>query len=161
MPEILLRPIATEDDAAVAAIIRDVMPSFGACGPGFALGDPEVDRMAEAYAAPRSAYFVVEIEGRVVGGAGIAPLAGAAADVCELRKMYFKAELRGLGAGTKLLNLCLEGAAKSGYRNCYLETMDDMAQARRLYSRHGFKYLKHPMGNTGHTSCGTWMVREL
>jgi putative acetyltransferase len=75
--------------------------------------------------------------------------------------MYFKAGLRGLGVGTKLLELCLAEAARAGYRHCYLETMDDMKQARRLYGKHGFDYLDQPMGKTGHTSCGTWMSRDL
>ena len=35
-----LRPITPADDAAVANIIRTVMPEFGAGGPGFAIHDP-------------------------------------------------------------------------------------------------------------------------
>ena len=156
-----LRLIEKKDNAVVADIIRLVMTEFKAVGCGFSINDAEVDDMYTAYAPERSAFYVVELDGQVLGCGGFGPLTGAAGDTCELRKMYFKAELRGLGAGTQLLNLCLEEAAKSGYRYCYLETMDDMAQAQRLYGRHGFKYLEHPMGNTGHTSCGTWMVREL
>ena len=71
-----IRPIQPDDDAAMAAIIRTVMPEFGATGCGFAISDPEVDWMSRAYAEPRHAYFVVERDGRVIGGAGVAPLAG-------------------------------------------------------------------------------------
>src|SRR5579862_5022649 len=94
-----IRPIEARDDAAVAAIIRTVMPEFGADGPGFAIHDAEVDTMSAAYSRPRHAYFVIERDGVVQGGAGVAPLAGGADDVCELRKMYFLPSLRGLGAG--------------------------------------------------------------
>ena len=52
---VLIRPIEARDDAAIAAIIRSVMPEFGASGCGFAIGDPEVDWMTRAYAAPQSA----------------------------------------------------------------------------------------------------------
>ena len=156
-----IRPIEKSDNAVVADIIRLVMTEFEAIGCGFSFNDTEVDDMYSAYAPDRSAFFVVELDGRVLGCGGFGPLKGADEDTCELRKMYFKSELRGLGVGTRLLNLCLEEAAKAGFRQCYLETMDSMEQARRLYGRHGFKYLEHPMGNTGHTSCGTWMVREL
>ena len=156
-----LRLIEKKDNAVVADIIRLVMTEFKAVGCGFSINDAEVDDMYTAYAPERSAFYVVELDGRVLGCGGFAPLTGAAEDTCELRKMYFKAELRGLGAGTQLLKLCLEEAAKSGYRKCYLETMEDMQQARRLYGRHGFKNLERPMGNTGHGSCETWMVREL
>ena len=72
----VIRPIQASDDAAMAAIIRAVMPEFGATGSGFAISDPEVDWMSRAYAEPRHAYFVVEHDGRVIGGAGMAPLAG-------------------------------------------------------------------------------------
>ena len=83
----------------MAAVIRRVMPEFGADGPGFAIHDPEVEHMHAAYAQPRSAYSVVELDGRVCGGGGVAALADAEADICELRKMYFLPELRGMGAG--------------------------------------------------------------
>src|SRR5258706_8224427 len=84
-----LRPITPQDNAAVAAIIRRVMPEFGADGPGFAIHDAEVDDMAGAYTRPGCVYFVVEREGRVQGGGGIAPLDDPEPGICELRKMYF------------------------------------------------------------------------
>ena len=71
-----IRPIESRDDAAMAQVIRTVMPEFGAIGDGFAINDPEVDWMQRAYAVPRSAYFVVELDGKVVGGGGVAPLVG-------------------------------------------------------------------------------------
>ena len=43
-----IRPITTADDAAMAAIIRGVMPEFGATGDGFAINAPEVDWMHRA-----------------------------------------------------------------------------------------------------------------
>ena len=156
-----IRPIARDDNAVVADIIRLVMTEFRAVGCGFSINDSEVDDMYTAYTPKGSAFYVVELDGRVLGCGGFGPLTGGDTDTCELRKMYFMAELRGLGVGTSLLNLCLEEAVKSGYKRCYLETLDDMKQARRLYGRHGFNYLDQPMGNTGHTSCGTWMARDL
>src|SRR5574340_207378 len=44
-----IRPIEARDDAAVASIIRTVMPEFGADGPGFAIHDTEVGTMHAAY----------------------------------------------------------------------------------------------------------------
>ena len=38
-----IRPIRSGDDATMAAIIRAVMPEFGATGSDFAINDPEVD----------------------------------------------------------------------------------------------------------------------
>lgn len=157
----VIRPIEPGDDAAVAAIIREVMTSFGACGPGFALSDAEVGRMSEAYAVPRTAYLVVEESGRVIGGAGIAPLEGGDADTCELRKMYFLPEARGRGLGARMLTACLERARELGFRRCYLETLTGMDAAMRLYERAGFRRRPGPLGCTGHFRCDTHYDLDL
>lgn len=157
----LIRPISPADDAAMAAVIRSVMPEFGADGPGFAIHDAEVDTMSAAYAAPRSAYFVVERGGRVIGGGGIAPLENAAPEVCELRKMYFLPQARGIGAGTAMMQRCLDAARAHGFQRCYLETLTGMDAAQALYQRSGFTRLCAPMGGTGHFSCDRFFIREL
>ena len=156
-----IRPIRAEDDARVAAIIRTVMPEFGATGCGFAINDPEVDWMTRAYAAPRSAYFVVERDGEVLGGGGVAPLEGGPDDTCELRKMYFLPEARGLGAGAAMMARCLDAARGFGFARCYLETLGGMDAAMTLYERSGFGRIDAPMGATGHGGCNTFYLREL
>jgi putative acetyltransferase len=161
MHDVRIRPIAAEDDAAMAAVIRAVMPEFGACGDGFAINDPEVDWMSRAYAEPRHAYFVLERDGRVLGGAGVAPLAGGDAETCELRKMYFLREARGTGAGAAMMARCLEAARGFGFRLCYLETLTGMDAAMRLYERSGFRRIPAPMGATGHGGCNTFYLLEL
>ena len=159
--EYIIRPIEARDDAAMAAIIRGVMPEFGACGSGFAINDPEVDWMHRAYSSPRAAYFVVEVDGEVVGGGGVAPLEGGDADTCELRKMYFLPRARGLGAGAKVMELSLGKAREFGFRRCYLETLTGMDAAMRLYERSGFRRIDAPLGATGHGGCDIWYLREL
>jgi putative acetyltransferase len=161
MADALIRPIAPADDAAMAAIIRSVMPEFGASGEGFAINDPEVDWMSRAYSEPRHAYFVLERGGRVLGGGGIAPLAGGDANTCELRKMYFLPEARGLGAGTAMMARCLDAAREAGFARCYLETLRGMDAAMRLYERSGFRRIDGAMGDTGHGGCNAFYLREL
>lgn len=157
----MIRPITAEDEPTMAAIIRTVMPSFGADGPGFALHDAEVAHMHAAYAKPRHAYFVVQQEGVVLGGAGVAPLQNAAADTCELRKMYFLPSARGHGAGSAMMARCLDTARSFGFRRCYLETLTGMDAAQALYRRSGFTPLPAPLGGTGHFSCDRFFIREL
>ena len=156
-----IRPIHFEDNAAVADVIRTVMPEFGASGDGFAINDPEVDWMHRAYSAPRCAYFVVEVDGRVLGGGGIAPLEGGEEDVCELRKMYFLPDLRGLGAGAALMERCLDAARLHGFHSCYLETLRGMDAAMRLYERSGFTKIPASMGATGHGGCDSFYLLDL
>ena len=156
-----IRPIRAEDDPRMASIIRTVMPEFGATGCGFAISDPEVDWMSRAYAAPRSAYFVVERDGVVVGGGGVARLDGGPEDTCELRKMYFLPEARGLGAGAAMMARCLGAARGFGFARCYLETLTGMDAAMKLYERSGFRRIDAPMGATGHGGCNTFYLKDL
>ena len=161
MSNFSIRPILADDDAAMAAVIRTVMPEFGATGSGFAISDPEVDWMSRAYSAPRHAYFVLERDGRVLGGAGVAPLAGGDADVCELRKMYFLPEARGSGAGAAMMARCLDAARGFGFTRCYLETLTGMDAAMRLYERSGFRRIDAAMGATGHGGCNRFYLLDL
>lgn len=156
-----IRPIQSEDDAAIAQIIRSVMPEFGADGPGFAIHDPEVAHMSIAYAAPGCAYFVVERDGTVLGGAGVAPLINAQDDICELRKMYFMPTLRGCGAGAALMQQCLQAARELGFRRCYLETLTGMDAAKKLYRKTGFQPLEQALGATGHFGCDSFFMLDL
>lgn len=156
-----IRPIDANDDATIAEIIRKVMPEFGAVGDGFAINDPEVDWISRAYSENRSAYFVVVMNGVVKGGGGIAPLTGGDPDTCELRKMYFLPDCRGLGAGTALMSRCLQAARQHGFKRCYLETLDSMRDAQSLYERTGFKKQSGTLGDTGHGGCDTFYVLDL
>jgi len=156
-----IRPIEPRDDAAVAGIIRTVMPEFGAVGDGFAINDPEVDWMSRAYDGPRSAYFVIEHAGIVEGGGGVAPLEGGDNETCELRKMYFLPTLRGLGAGAALMTQCLDAARRIGFKRCYLETLAGMNAAMKLYERTGFRKIDGPLGATGHGGCNTFYLLDL
>ncbi len=148
-----IRPIEDRDDAAVASVIRTVMPEFGADGPGTALHDPEVSGMSAAYSQPRSRYFVACLGDRVVGGVGVAPLNGGEEGVAELRKMYLLPVVRRRGVGRSLLHAGIAAARELEYEHLYLETMEHMSAARSLYESEGFEQLPSTWGDTGHFAC--------
>jgi putative acetyltransferase len=106
-------------------------------------------------------YFVATIDGAVVGGAGIAPLAGADPLTCELQRMYLRKESRGQGVGEALLAQCLAAAKQFLFVRCYLETITPMKSALSFYGRNGFRELPAPMGRTGHHHNDRWMVRPV
>lgn len=157
--QINIREIKIKDNKEIADVIREVMPEFGADGPGFAITDPEVDKMFEAYDSEGCIYYIAERDGKVYGGAGIAPLNGHGSEnqkICELQKMYFKKEIRGLGIGQKLMDLCLDFARSYGYEGCYIETLTGMDHAKKLYLKNDFEKINAPLGNTGHFSCDSF-----
>jgi putative acetyltransferase len=161
MNAIIIRTIEQKDNPEVAQVIRRVLTEHNVPKVGTAYADVSLDCMFETYTTDRSAYYVVEKEGRIIGGAGFAPLANGPDDTCELQKMYFLAEARGMGFGTRMMRQCLEAAMAFGFTQCYLETMPYMKDAQKLYRKTGFEYLDAPMGDTGHSSCPVWMLMPL
>jgi putative acetyltransferase len=158
---VTVRKITPEDNLVIATIIRTVMPEFGAGGAGFAIHDEEVDNIANAFSQPQSAYFVCVVDGRVLGGGGVAPLAGGDPSICELKKMYILSEARGLGLGQQILTACLKAAVEFGYSDCYLETFNTMHLAMKLYEKNAFEKIPGPLGNTGHFACDIFYKLNL
>ena len=161
MQQIIIRPIQPEDNQAIEQVVRDVFIEMNIAKVGTAYADPQLKLMFQAYNQPRAIYFVVENNGKIIGGAGICQLENDAATICELQKMYFLPEARGLGLGIELMQKCLTKAKEFGFESCYLETMPYMEAAQKLYKKVGFEYLDNPLGNTGHTSCPVWMLKKL
>lgn len=156
-----IRPIELRDNPKVARLIREVMTEFQAVGEGYSIMDSEVDQMFDAYNNDQSAFFVItQNDESILGCGGIGPLPNES-HTCELKKMYFFPEIRGLGFGKKMVQVCLEAAKKCGYQKCYLETIDRMWQANLLYQKMGFTKLSCPMGNTGHSACEAYYALEL
>ena len=157
----LIRPINESDNKHIAIILREVLIEMDIPKIGSAYEDPEIDKMYESYQSNRSIYFVVEENDKILGGAGINPLKDGDSDICELQKMYFHKSIRGRGIGDKIIELCLNFAVESNFKKCYIETMPNMVNAQKLYLRKGFYYINNPLGNTGHTACPIWMLKNL
>ena len=157
----LIREIEQKDNESIAKVIRAVFHELDAPKVGTAYADPILDILFEVYQVPRAVYYVVEKDGKVVGGCGLAPLENAEVSVCELQKMYFAPEIRGTGFAEKIIEKCLEFARNQDFELCYLETLSFMTAAQKLYKRMGFENIDGPMGNTGHNSCEVWMTKKL
>lgn len=163
----LIRKIQQKDNESIATVIRTIFHELNAPKVGTAYADPILDTLYEVYQEPRSVYYVVEQDVKVVGGCGVAPLEMLnqvqhdSVKVCELQKMYFAPEIRGTGYAEKIIEKCLEFAKAQGFEICYLETLSFMTTAQKLYKRIGFEHIDGPMGNTGHNSCEVWMTKKL
>jgi putative acetyltransferase len=158
---IIIRDILPADNAALAQIVKGTLAEFGANHPGTVYYDVTTDSLFEVFQKEKSVYNVVELNGEIVGGGGIYPTDGLPGDTCELVKMYLLPQARGLGLGKKMIEKCIEQAKEKGFSKIYLETMPELKQALSVYAKFGFEYLKGPMGNSGHTGCSLWMLKEL
>lgn len=159
--DFIIREIQPKDNKQVAKVIREVLIEFGVPKVGTAYEDKATDEMYKTYQKDKAAYFVIEHNNIVVGGAGFSQLDNFEGNVCELQKMYFLPVIRGKGLGSKLIQFCLAKAKEQGFEQCYLETMPYMDAARALYKKNGFVNMDKPLGNTGHYSCNVWMLKDL
>jgi putative acetyltransferase len=156
-----IRPIEPADVPALLQIIADSRGEHGMAERGVELLEPADRALHATYQKQRSLYFVALSGGEVVGGAGVAPLAGSDPLTCELQRMYLRPDARGRGVGDALLERCLAAAKQFLYVRCYLETITQMQAALEFYGRHGFRNLQAPIGNTGHEHNDRWMMRGL
>jgi len=158
-PEI--RPLQLADVPYLLDIIADSRREYGIAERGVEVLEPADHALYANYQRQRTLYFVALLDGEVVGGAGVAPLAGADPLTCELQRMYLRADVRGRGIGDALLERCLAAARQFLYVRCYLETVTQMQAALEFYGRHGFRDLQAPVGRTGHEHNDRWMMRPL
>ena len=158
---ISIRTIQPADNPFLSRIVKDTLAEFGANHPRTVYYDPTTDALYELFQKEGAAYFVAEINNEIVGGGGIYPTNGLPADTCELVKMYLLPQARGKKLGRTLIEKCIAFAKEAGYKQVYLESMPELKQALKVYAKFGFAYLKGPMGNSGHTGCSLWMLKEL
>lgn len=156
-----IRKIVSADDSAIATIIRNSLLEFNAAKPGTVYFDQSTDHLSELFKENRSAYFVIETGKEIAGGAGFFPTKGLKENTCELVKMYVGNKFRGNGYGQTLLEKCFEEARKEGYKKMYLESMPELKNALSMYEKNGFQYIPAAMGESGHTGCEIWMMKDL
>src|SRR5690606_11173986 len=97
MGVVKIREITPEDNKEVARLVREVLVELGVRKLGTGCADSTVDGRLAQSRHPGTAYFVVEGDGKIWGGAGVAPLEQGGEQICELQKMYFSKEARGRG----------------------------------------------------------------
>ena len=158
---VTIRTVRKQDNHKLAEIIRTTLAEFEANKPGTVFFEYSTDHLSDVFKKERSQYFVVSLDGDIVGGAGVYPSPGLPSDTCELVKMYLLPRARSKGIGHDLLNRCIRFALDAGFSKLYLETMPELKLAIRLYEKFGFKRLPSPLGNTGHTGCDIWMIRDI
>ena len=123
-------PFGPEHAVGFRALVAAVLPEFGF------QEDPEIDADLADPASHYGAVWVALHQGEVVGSIAMRKLADGSA---ELKRMYVRPGLRGLGLGRRLLDTGLGWAREQGASRVVLDTTEGMKAARRLYQRAGFR----------------------
>ncbi len=100
---VTISPIRNEDNEAIANVIRTVMKEFNADPETTIIGDPTLNTMYQNYLEPKSIYFVLLDQKKVVGGCGIKKLDFAHDNICELQRMFILPAYRGNKLGLELM----------------------------------------------------------
>ncbi|WP_198680415.1 GNAT family N-acetyltransferase [Lentzea terrae] len=80
----------------------------------------------------------------------------------KLRVLLVHPDARGHGAGTKLVDTCIQFAKNAGYQRMVLWTVDGLTSARKIYEAHGFELKeKTPQHSFGHDVIGQLWARDL
>ena len=116
----VIRKIYPSDNAILEQIIKSVFIEFGLPKVGTAYEDIETKNLYQSYQNEREVYYVLEENGKVLGGGGIKKLNKNEENICELQKMYFSPLIRGKGYGKSLFHKCLMAAKNFGYEKMLL-----------------------------------------
>jgi GNAT superfamily N-acetyltransferase len=102
----------------------------------------ELATLPGAYARPHGRLLLTGEPGDAFGCIALRPLAAAddAAPVAgEVKRLFVQPRARKGGWGGRLVEKVLVEARAIGYRELKLDTLDWMADARALYTKHGFR----------------------
>lgn len=130
-----IREATPADGDAIRAIVSETLAEFGF--PVESSGtDADLADVPRSYQSIGGVFRVLEDDaGCVVGCGGLYPCGESAV---ELRKMYFRPQIRGQGLGRRLLDDLIAEAKRRNYDRIELETASNLTAAIALYERAGF-----------------------
>ena len=85
---------------------------------------------------PHGLLIVARVDGSVLGCAGLRLLGNQTG---EVTRVFVVPAARGRGLGARLLAGLEDHARRHGVRMLRLDTRSDLTEARRLYTRHGYR----------------------
>jgi putative acetyltransferase len=140
MPPFHIEPgFDVRDRAAIVALLREYEAGLGVslCFQDF---EAELAGLPGAYAPPLGQMLLARSvrDGALVGMVALRPVPGCAG-VCEMKRLYVRAEARGTGLGRRLALAVIDEAARLGYRRICLDTLPAMQEAQTLYRALGFR----------------------
>ncbi|MGY8905150.1 MAG: GNAT family N-acetyltransferase [Burkholderiales bacterium] len=126
------------DLSAVRALFSEYLASLSADA-AFQDIEAELADLPGDYAQPRGALLLAEYAGELVGCCALRALdTSVYANAAEMKRLYVRPAMRGLGLGRQLAEAALDAARLAGYACVLLDTLDDMEVARTLYGELGF-----------------------
>jgi putative acetyltransferase len=102
--------------------------------------DRDVLEIEDYYLKTGGEFWVVELQGQIVGTAAYYPITKGNRAV-EIRKMYLLPSIRGRGVGKFLLEKLESAIAAKGFKEIWIETASVLKEAVNLYESNGYQPL--------------------
>ena len=148
LPVVVTEAVRAAEFAVARVLFREYAAGLGVdlCFQGF---DAELDLLPEMYGAPKGCLLLARSGEQVVGCGALRQL--AAHETCEMKRLYVRAEARGIGLGRILAESLIAKGRSLGYAAMRLDTLAHMTAARELYRSLGFvetvAYYDNPLPN--------------
>ena len=131
-----IRAAENKDSKRILALVKTVLNELGMEIDPDGM-DSDLSDIEGNYIAAGGLFVILQDEkGEIAGTAGLMRINDRQ---CELRKMYFLAEVRGRGWGESLLDFLIGRAGRLGFDEIHLETNNTFAAAIGLYLKVGFE----------------------
>ncbi len=99
----------------------------------------ELKNLPGRYAPPEGALFIAMENDYPTGCCALKKITVNNEICCEMKRLYVRPDARGNGTGKKLALIVIEKAVKLGYKTMYLDTLERLETAVRMYSTMGFE----------------------
>jgi len=109
--------------------------------PTFQGWQSEFANLPGPFAPPAGRLLVARVDGRVAGCVAIKP---HDAQVCELKRLYVRPDVRGRGVGEQLVQRAVDDARSIGYDRIILDSHISMTSAHAIYRSLGFRVVTAP-----------------
>ncbi|HEX7927179.1 MAG TPA: GNAT family N-acetyltransferase [bacterium] len=144
----IARATGPEEIAAAKRLMGEYVTALGR-DLSFQGVDDELAALPGDYAPPRGALLLALVKDVPAACVALRPFAD---DIAEMKRLYVRSAMRGLGLGELLAKAIIAEAKRLGYAKLRLDTLPEMQAARGLYQRLGFQaiapYNDNPIAGT-------------
>lgn len=97
--------------------------------------DQETEHLQEKYGYPNGRLYIAFFDGKIAGCIGLKKIDD---EICEMKRLYVRAEFRGKHIGNILAEKVINEAKKIGYKSIVLDTFPFLSAAIKMYKKMGF-----------------------